>query len=650
MDAGTSTASPRPQAHITEEALEAGGGDDEVPQEDEAIDNQEELYLAENTLLDCYRILKILGHGNFSTTYLAEVVPTEPEPPDPPKTVAIKRLKHPYSPIGENEFSLLEFLHSQQGEKPRHIISPISCFFTSTDHFHLVLEPLDSARPVSLPQCVCGVHSKLACPLRHLALAKILMQLLSGLLSLHSHNLIHADLTPANILFLPGSNRIKLIDFGNVIRLEDRGAYLDDFDVQSARYRAPEILLGVGPISRLMDVWSVGVIAVEMVLDGEVVGEGGRGELMRCGEGREALVRRVVELMGSVEVYRGGLYWMDVYDDISLEPVVFTPRKRKRKGSYEEAGARVGRGGILREFLEEGMGDMGAVGFLMDMMEVGVGRRKAVKGVLRHPWLVKQLLGDWGNVLMGGADDMDGQSDVDGVEDQLEVDVPGEEAGEDGDDDHGLPNLDGQFDEELELEQIFGVGNYEDIREQSTDRLDPDYLPPPAERSPSPYRSVWEDITDSPPPESQLQLDEVGRGHSSSPEFSIKEEDADEGLNFLSNLECEDTDHSAPETSLITNDDTTNMTLGEDLLSSPPSSPPLPGPPLLEDHSTKTSESCSPSPIAFVGRATELVSGKDGGEEDTAVEGKASDVWHRDLAADMVSIFLLFGLGGGMSG
>lgn len=396
-----------------EETLEEGEGEDELVLEDALLDSG-------------YRILSVLGHGNFSTTYLAEHVSKDLDVPGSARLVAIKRLKRPFGAIGENEYSLLQYLHSK-GQHPRHIICPISCFLAESGHFHLVLERLDSGRPVALVGCFCEeVHSKLACPARHLSLAKIILQLLSGLLSLHSHNLIHADLTPANMLFLPSSNRIKLIDLGNTIRPEDREAYLDDFGVQSVCYRAPEILLGQGPLSRVMDVWSAGVIAVELLLDGEVVGEGLPGvELVRSHiEDREGMVRRIIELVGSVMEYQCGMYYLDVYDEASLEPVPFPPKKKRRKSTERWYVARTAkpeentpkevprqpRKGILRSSLAEKTGEAGIVGFLMEMMEVNVHKRKTVKELMRHPWLIEKLLGDWGGVLAHTADGDDGRS------------------------------------------------------------------------------------------------------------------------------------------------------------------------------------------------------------------------------------------------
>lgn len=646
-----------------------------------------EPYLAEGTFLDSrYRILKILGHGSFSTTYLAEETPTEPEPPDtPPSMVAIKRLKKPYTLIGENEFLLLGFLHEGE-EKLKHIISPIASFFSETEHFHLVLEPLDSARPVSLPRCCCisrTVHSNLACPLRHLSLAKILVQLLSGLFSLHSHHLIHADLTPANVLFLPSSNRIKLIDLGNAIQPDDREAYLDDFGVQSACYRAPEILLGSGPLSRVMDVWSAGVIAAELLFDGEVVGEGREGaELMRSEvDGREALVLRTVELVGSVREYAGGMYYMDMYDEVSLEPAVFTPE------GGNQGGPRAEKKGILRNILEDATENMGLVDFLMNMMEVGVGRRKTVDGMLKHPWLIRQLLDTWGDVLIGWVD-YGGGGATDDVQDQFGL-VPEEGSGFD---DVQRPELvddipqyggflfsDGKRNEE-DQGQSLEVGRYEDIqnqptdeleldlqssraslsedvstptsferelqfdvleREQSADMLESELLPPLA--GGSPYHSPWKGVSGSPHAERQLQFDEVkGELSFSLACFRFGEEDE---VNYLDDRVGEHTDSSVPETPLITKSGTASITPGENILSLPPSSPPPTTPPLLGDiiASPETPELYPASPVALV-EGVEQVEQMESAPL-SAVEGEViedSGVWHRDLAADMAYVCVFF--------
>ena len=90
-------------------------------------------------------------------------------------------------------------------------------------------------------------------------------QLLETLEFLHSFGLIHTDLKPENILLLndrevnyrghviPGSTRIKVIDFGGATYDNEKKSSV----VNTRQYRAPEVILGVG-WSMPSDLWSVG--------------------------------------------------------------------------------------------------------------------------------------------------------------------------------------------------------------------------------------------------------------------------------------------------------------------------------------------------------------------------------------------------------
>jgi serine/threonine protein kinase len=73
-------------------------------------------------------------------------------------------------------------------------------------------------------------------------------QLLSAVHFLHKNHYIHTDLKPENILFTRdkrNKQRIKLIDFGNVIKEDEINFYSDEnhYELQSLQYRAPEVSL-----------------------------------------------------------------------------------------------------------------------------------------------------------------------------------------------------------------------------------------------------------------------------------------------------------------------------------------------------------------------------------------------------------------------
>lgn len=85
-------------------------------------------------------------------------------------------------------------------------------------------------------------------------------QLLSSLLLLKQHKVIHCDLKPENILLAhPMHSEIKLIDFGSSC-FENEKVYTY---IQSRFYRSPEVILGM-TYGLPIDMWSVGCIMAEI--------------------------------------------------------------------------------------------------------------------------------------------------------------------------------------------------------------------------------------------------------------------------------------------------------------------------------------------------------------------------------------------------
>ena len=85
-------------------------------------------------------------------------------------------------------------------------------------------------------------------------------QLLSSLLLLKQHKVIHCDLKPENILLThPLHSEIKVIDFGSSC-FENEKVYTY---IQSRFYRSPEVVLGM-TYGMPIDMWSVGCILAEL--------------------------------------------------------------------------------------------------------------------------------------------------------------------------------------------------------------------------------------------------------------------------------------------------------------------------------------------------------------------------------------------------
>ena len=168
-----------------------------------------------------------------------------------------------------------------------------------------------------------------------------------------------------------------------------------DFDVQTPCYRAPEVLLGAGPVGNKIDVWSVGIVALELLLDGTGItlpGGIAGAELLRSPvDGRDAAVRRVIDLFGSVAACRHGIYWTDAYGELSMRWA--WDAKRKTKIALGEQSGAVP-GAVLRQLRNPAL-----AAFLAGLLTVHPARRTAVPAALRHPFLTRTLLGTWGCVL-----------------------------------------------------------------------------------------------------------------------------------------------------------------------------------------------------------------------------------------------------------
>jgi eukaryotic-like serine/threonine-protein kinase len=95
---------------------------------------------------------------------------------------------------------------------------------------------------------------------------QIIQHICECLADLHQAGYVHRDLKPANIMWLPSQNRWTLIDFGCAARIGE--AARTGF---SLVYAAPEAVRAHYREKRstlqataALDVWSVGVIAVEL--------------------------------------------------------------------------------------------------------------------------------------------------------------------------------------------------------------------------------------------------------------------------------------------------------------------------------------------------------------------------------------------------
>lgn len=102
-----------------------------------------------------------------------------------------------------------------------------------------------------------GAHSRLT----ERQSLEVLYQCLQALAHLHERNVAHRDITPANILFRSVSPvDVALADFGWAKETEDP---MSSFQAGTPLYRAPEMALKERRFDKSVDVWSLGVVAME---------------------------------------------------------------------------------------------------------------------------------------------------------------------------------------------------------------------------------------------------------------------------------------------------------------------------------------------------------------------------------------------------
>eukprot|EP00731_Ephydatia_muelleri_P029666 Em0021g189a len=92
---------------------------------------------------------------------------------------------------------------------------------------------------------------------------KVMWQVLKGVEFCHSHNIIHRDVKPENIL-VSKKGVVKICDFGFARAIAPPGEVYTDY-VATRWYRAPELLVGDTNYGRAIDVWAVGCLFSEML-------------------------------------------------------------------------------------------------------------------------------------------------------------------------------------------------------------------------------------------------------------------------------------------------------------------------------------------------------------------------------------------------
>lgn len=126
----------------------------------------------------------------------------------------------------------------------------------TTDHFYMVLEHIDGNWDWegTCPPGSCG----------EIAARKYFRDVVSGLMYLHAHNIVHGDIKPENLL-ITSSGTVKIIDFGVSQVFEDDNDVLRR-SPGTPVFTAPECCLGLTYHGKAADTWAAGATLYCMVL------------------------------------------------------------------------------------------------------------------------------------------------------------------------------------------------------------------------------------------------------------------------------------------------------------------------------------------------------------------------------------------------
>lgn len=197
-----------------------------------------------------FKSFKALGEGTYGIVYIAQDVKEK-------QYVALKKFRTRKAQDGIDYNTIQEIRQLSELNHPN--ILKFLGVFPSDDSLYIATEYL----PVSLKNLIYTKdESKL---LTESDIKCIMRMILEGLNYLHKNWIIHRDLKPDNMLLSPGGV-LKLIDFGlSTDYPPDFGPMISQ--VVTQWYKAPELCFGANYYGPAIDIWSVGCIFAEMLLN-----------------------------------------------------------------------------------------------------------------------------------------------------------------------------------------------------------------------------------------------------------------------------------------------------------------------------------------------------------------------------------------------
>ncbi|CED82604.1 kinase-like protein [Phaffia rhodozyma] len=303
-----------------------------------------------------YEIMCLLGKGSFGQVWQCRDHQTG-------QCVAVKviRNKKRFHHQALVEVKILENLRKWDPDEKHYVIKMTEHFYFR-NHLCIATELLSiNLYELIKANSFAGFTTSL--------IRRFTTQLLSSLILMRQHRIVHCDLKPENVLLgHPAKSVIKVIDFGSSC-FEHEKVYTY---IQSRFYRSPEVILGMN-YHMAIDMWSLGCILAELYT----------GFPIFPGENEQEQLSCIMEVLGMPDKYiidkssRKNLFF-DTQG--TARPVVNSKGKRRRPGTK-----------TLAQVLKSD--DDLFVDFISKCLTWDPDRRLKPQPALRHPWMSKRMTG-----------------------------------------------------------------------------------------------------------------------------------------------------------------------------------------------------------------------------------------------------------------
>jgi serine/threonine protein kinase len=196
-----------------------------------------------------FKTLYVIGEGSFGIVYLAQENSSG-------QLVAIKKMKRKYN--SWEECMNLREVRSLRKIRHKNIIK-LREVFREENQLHLVFDYLET----NLFKFYSSKYKEKAIKTPEIFIKKTILQTLKGLAHLHEKGFFHRDLKPENLL-INNDGSLKIADFGLAREIRSMPPYTDY--ISTRWYRAPEMLLKMTNYSHPVDIFAVGCIMAELIL------------------------------------------------------------------------------------------------------------------------------------------------------------------------------------------------------------------------------------------------------------------------------------------------------------------------------------------------------------------------------------------------